>query len=92
MIKSKRFTHDILCDVTHVLNADVVESFDGVLLDNVLMIFDRSDRVNEFGYIAIYESFVNSNLSEYYVEISDTPEDNEKLLERWHNFTEKQEA
>ena len=41
------------------------------------------------GYIAVYEQYVNSNMSEYYVEISDTPEDNEKVYSRWYDFYNK---
>lgn len=85
MIKTNRFTNETLCDFIKVTRADCLEFVDGCLLDNYLYGFDN-------GYIAIYEQFETTNSSRYYVEISDTPEDNEKVVNRWYEFQEKAEV
>lgn len=58
----------------HQNGADVIDSFDGCLLDNLLCTTKHN------GTMAIYERYINCWTSGYYIEYSKDPEEVNRIM------------
>lgn len=65
-------------------DAEIMEGFDGCLIDNGLY-------SSNIGSFAVYEHYVNSNMSDYMTVIPETEEEENEIIEEFYKIMEKAE-